>query len=204
VRKLIATSTLCLCALFLFQANAHAQQIDVAFGGDTISAPSATSASSGFSQQSLSGGFYPTLSGDVIFYHGLGVGAEVSWRGSRNYYQPSLYFNSLPYRPVFVDFDAVYAPSLPFHFIQPQLQAGIGVESIRFYCASCGSYYGGTNYTSSKHFMGHLGFGLKFYLLGNFFVRPEVGVYLIHNNVEFSGVHATRYGISIGYTLGSH
>jgi hypothetical protein len=193
VRKLIATSVLCFCALFLVQTTAHAQQIDVAFGGGTLTAPVATTTT-----ESLRGGFYSTISGDVLFFHNLGVGAEVSWRGSRNYYQGNV---SLPYRPVLFDVDAVYAPSLPFHKIQPQLSAGIGVEDVRFYVYNPFLY---SNYVTSKHFMGHLGLGLKFYAFGNFFVRPEVDLYLVHNNVEFSSMRATRVGISIGYTLGSH
>lgn len=197
VRKLIATSFLCLCALFLAQAPAHAQQIDVAFGGNTLIAPPATSTA-----ESLRGGFYPTISGDVLFYHHLGVGGEISWRGSKNVYPTTL--GPFPYRPVMFDIGAVYAPPLPFHFVQPQLEAGIGAEDIRFYSSSFCNPYTGSCYASSKHFMGRLGVGLKFYVFGNFFVRPQFAVYLIHNNVEFSSTHATQVGIAIGYTLGSH
>lgn len=195
MRKLIASSFLCFCALFLVQATAHAQQIDVAYGGGSISAPAATSTS-----ETLSGGYYNTISGDVLFYHHLGVGAAVSWRGTRNNYLGNV---SLPYRPVFFDFDAVYDPSLPLvHFIQPQLEAGIGAEDIRFYCSSCYNPFTGTTYISSKHFMGHFSVGLKFYVMGNFFVRPQIGWYVVHNNVEFSAINATNYAIAIGYTLG--
>jgi hypothetical protein len=197
VRKLIATTTLCLCPIFLFQATAHAQQIDVAYGGGTLTAPAASTTA-----ESLRGGFYSTISGDLLFFHNLGVGGEVSWRGSQNNY-PTI-GGPLPYRPVFFDFDAVFAPSLPFHKIQPQFEAGIGAEDIRFYSASFCSIYTGTCYATSKHFMGHLGAGLKLYFFGNFFVRPEADVYLVNNNVEFSSLYATRVGVSIGYTLGSH
>jgi hypothetical protein len=200
VRKLIATSALCFFALFLMQATAHAQQLDVAYGGGTLTAPGASSASGSYSPQSLAGGFYNTISGDVIFFHHLGAGAEVSWRGSNNYYQGNV---SLPYKPVLFDFDGVYAPPL-IPRVQPQLQAGIGVEDIRFYSSSFCSIYTGTCYATSKHFMGHLGAGLKIYLLGGFFVRPEADVYLVHNNVEFSSLYATKVGLSIGFTLGPH
>jgi hypothetical protein len=197
VRKLIASSFLCFCALFLVQATAHAQQIDVAYGGGSIHAPAATSTT-----ETLSGGYYNTISGDVLFFHHLGAGAEVSWRGSKNNYLGNF---SLPYRPVFFDVGAVFDPTLPMvHFIQPQLEAGIGAEDIRFYCSTCYNPFYNTTYVSSKHLMGHLGAGLKFYLLGPFFVRPEVGWYLVHNNAEFSSVEATEFNISIGFTLGSH
>jgi len=196
VKKTIATSVLCFCALFLVQVPAHAQQIDVAYGGGTISAPAPT-----VNAESLRGGFYNTISGDVLFFHHMGAGAEVSWRGSKNDY-PTV-GGPLPYRPLFFDVNAVYAPPL-LPKIQPQFEAGIGAEDLRFYSASFCNIYTGSCYLSSKHFMGHLGIGLKVYAFGNFFVRPEADLYLVHNNAEFSAARATRIGISIGYTLGSH
>jgi len=201
VRKLIASALLCLCAMFLTPSTAHAQQIDVDFGLNTLTAPPDTSASGDHFPQSLTGGFYPTIGGDVLFFHHLGVGGEVSWRGSRSFYQG---VPSQPFRPVFYDFNAIYAPPIT-HEIQLELQAGVGAESIRFYqpFTVC-SYTSCTNYVSSNHFLGHFGAGIRFYPWGNFFIRPEVSYYLVNNNVEFSSAHATRFGLAIGYTLGSH
>lgn len=201
MRKLVATALLCVCAVFLSQGAAHAQQIDVDFGLNTLTAPSASSASGDHFPQSLTGGFYPTIGGDLLFFHHLGVGGEVSWRASRSFFQG---IASQPFRPVFYDFNAIYAPPIT-HQVQLELQAGIGAESIRFYQSTyiC-TYTSCTNYISSKHFLGHFGAGIRFYPWGNFFVRPEVSYYLVHNNFEFSAAHATRFGIAIGYTLGSH
>jgi hypothetical protein len=201
VRKLIATILLCFCGLFLSQSTAHAQQIDVAFGANTLTAPPASSASGDHFPQSLTGGFYPTLGGDVLFFHHLGIGGEVSWRASRSYFQGLF---SQPYRPVFYDFNAIYAPPIT-HQIQLEFQGGVGAESIRFYqnFTVC-SFTSCTNYVSSNHFLGHFGAAVRFYPWGNFFIRPEAGVYLVNNNLEFSSAHATRFGIAIGYTLGSH
>ena len=50
--------------------------------------------------------------------------------------------------------------------------------------------------------MGHFGGGIKLFPFGNFFIRPEVHLYTVRNNNEFSSGRAVRYGISIGYTLG--
>ena len=33
-------------------------------------------------------------------------------------------------------------------------------------------------------------------------MRPEVRLYLINNNFEFSSSHLVRYGFSIGYAFG--
>lgn len=203
MRKLIATFSLCLCALLLGPANAHAQQVDVSFGLNTLTSASASAASASGNHfpQSMTGGFYPTIGGDVLFFHHIGVGAEVSWRASRSFYQG---LETQPFRPVLYDFNAVYAPPLT-HDIQLEIQGGLGAESIRFYqnFTVC-SYTSCTNYVSSKHFLGHVGAGIKFYPWGNFFIRPQVNIYLIHNNFEFSSGRATVYGVAIGYTLGSH
>lgn len=200
MRKLSVATILVSCSLFfLFQGVARAQQIDLYYGGSTIEAPGATAATGSHAPYSLRGGYYNTIGGDVLFFHHLGAGAEVSWKGSQGDYagQPTA-----PFRPVFFDFNAVFAPSLS-HRVQPEFQAGIGAEDIRYYTGFY-NYFTGTNYVTSKHFMGHFSVGLKLYAWGNFFIRPEADFYLVRNNVDFSSDRANRYGVSIGYTLGSH
>jgi hypothetical protein len=178
---------------------AEGQQIDVAFGAGTLSAPS-SNFSNVFSQfqQSLSGGTFLAFSGDALIKGNLGVQGEVAWRASRTDYA-----GFLPYRPLFWDFNAIYAPRFN-KFVGAEVMAGIGAESARFYTGqlSCSYVSGCTNYTSSNHFMGDFGGGLKLYPVGNFFIRPEARLYLINNNQEFSSGRAVRYGISIGYTFG--
>ena len=49
--------------------------------------------------------------------------------------------------------------------------------------------------------MGDFGGGIRAYFWRNAFIRPEVRLYLINNNVEFSSSYATRYSISLGYSL---
>jgi hypothetical protein len=187
--------TLCLAVICLPIITAHAQQFDVAFGVRTVTAPSASTTPVTFTPQSIGGGAYPTFSADYLFLHNFGIGGQVSWRASRN-----LYLGFQPYRPIFYDVDAVFAPPLGKH-AAAELSAGIGAESVRFYQPyyTCG-FTGCTDYTSSNHFMGHFGGGLRIYVKGGFFVRPEAHVYLVHNNVEFSGSRAASFGLSIGYT----
>jgi hypothetical protein len=173
-----------------------AQQIDIGFGLSGITAPSGGT-SSVYSTASQGGGIYPGFSGDFLLKKNLGVGGEIFWRGSQGVYN-----GYQPYRPVFWDFDGVWLPHLAKH-VTGELVAGIGVESIRFYnnYYTCSYITGCTNYTSSNHFMGDFGGGIRFYPVGNFFVRPEARFYLIRNNVEFNSNHATRYGVTIGYTF---
>lgn len=188
-----------ICVLFLITATAYSQQVDIAIGAGTVSAPS-SNISNVFTQfkQTLSGGNFLTISGDALIHKSMGVQGEVSWRTSRTNYG-----GVLPYRPLFWDFNAIYAPRFN-KFLGAEVMAGIGAESARFYTGqgNC-SYFGGcTNYVSSNHFMGDFGGGIRLYPIGNFFIRPEARLYLINNNQEFSSGHAVRYGISIGYSFG--
>lgn len=185
--------------LFLITATAYSQQVDIAIGAGTVSAPS-SNISNVFTQfkQTLSGGNFLTIGGDALIHKSLGVQGEVSWRTSR-----TLYGGVLPYRPLFWDFNAIYAPRFN-KFLGAEAMAGIGALSARFYTGQTNcSYFGGcTNYVSSNHFMGDFGGGIRLYPIGNFFIRPEARLYLINNNQEFSSGHAVRYGISIGYSFG--
>jgi hypothetical protein len=175
----------------------HAQQFDAAFGVGTILAPSASSASGNHNPVTLSGGAYPVFSADILLKNQFGVSGELAWRASRN-----LYGGFAPERPLFYDFNGIYAPKLGNH-ATAELQAGLGWESIRFYqgFTSCGTF-SCTDFVSSNHFMGHFGGGIRYYIHGHIFVRPEAHLYLIKNNQEFSSPVATRVGVSIGYTFG--
>lgn len=176
---------------------------DVAFGVSTTTSPgpSADIVNSGSPYApGIGGGTYLNFSGNFLLKHDFGVGGEISWRAAQN-----LYAGYQPYRPLFYDVHAVYAPKLSKNF-GLELLAGIGAESVRFYTGiyTC-SYFSGTctNYESSNHFMGVFGGGLKIYPTGgNWFIRPEVRLYTVRNNVEFNSGRIVRSGISIGYSFG--
>ena len=187
--------TFACAALAAFSNLAQAQKIDIAFGLSTIDAPGASTASGNHQPVSLTGGTYPGFSGDVLFFHNLGLGAEVYWKANQGNYggDPTVGF-----RPIFYDFNAVYSPKLASHAYL-ELLGGIGAMSTRFYCSTCSN--GITNYVSDNHFMADFGAGLKLYPKGGFFIRPEAKVYLVINNLYFSSPRVTRYGLSIGYTF---
>ncbi len=184
---------------------AHAQyyseqpQFDVGFGVGTVIAPSSASASGDHSPQTLGGGAYLNFSGDYIFWRHLGIEGEVAWRASEN-----LYGGYQPFRPILYDFNAIYAPPLGKH-AQLELLGGIGGLSTRFYTQTytCSYYYYScTNYVSSNHFMGDVGAGVRVYLSHGVFLRPEFREYFISNAYEFSSGHATRAGVTLGYSFG--
>ena len=185
---------------FLVTQALHAQQFDVAFGLGGVSAPSASSvsATSKYFPQSVGGGVYPAFSGDYLIKKRFGVQGEVAWRVGQQRYAIS----QQPFRPIFFDFNGIWIPELGKH-TAAELMAGIGAEDVRFYGrVNCNFFSGCTNYSSVKHFMGHFGGGVRFYVKGNIFVRPEVHLYLVRNNFEFSSGRAIRYAGSVGYTFG--
>ena len=195
--SLVATT----CLALMMATAAYGQQMDFAFGVSTINAPSYSSSSSGtnpyFPPVSLTGGAYPSISGDFLLRKNFGVMGEISWRASEG-----IYDGYQPYRPIFWDFNGVYVPQLTKH-MSAELSAGIGAESTRFYTNyyTC-NYVSCTNYSTSTHFMGQFGAGLKLYARGGLFLRPELHYYLVHNNDEYTSSRVFRYGASIGYTFG--
>ena len=178
--------------LLLLGSAAQAQQFDLDFGVSTVTGPATTATT-----QTISGGAYPNFGLDFLFYKNFGVGFNAAFRASQNVFQ-----GFQPFRPFFYDVDAVYAPPLGKH-AQLELQAGIGAESIRFYTPflTCGTFTGCTNFVSSNHFLGQFGGGLRLYVTNRIFIRPEAHWYLVHNQVEFSGSHVGRFGVSIGYSF---
>jgi len=189
--------TFACAALATFSNLAQAQKLDLAFGVSTVTAPG-PSTSGTSTLPSLTGGTYPGFSGDVLFWHHLGIGGEVYWKANQRNYNGD---PTEPFRPLFLDFDAVYSPKLASHAYL-ELVGGIGAIDNRIYASGCGNGYN-TNYCSDKHFMGDFGAGIKLYPKGGFFVRPEAKLYLINNNLNFSSARVARYGLSIGYTFGA-
>src|SRR5436305_14842827 len=105
----------------------QAQQIDARFVISGLHSASATnSTSTTNTPQSLTGGVYPVFAVDAIFLHNLGLNGEVAWRASQGNYQ-----DIVNYRPIFYDFNAVYARKITR--VGFALMGGIGAESTRFY-----------------------------------------------------------------------
>jgi hypothetical protein len=184
-------------AVLALSIASSAQQIDFAVGINTLTAPSASQASGNHAPQSLTGGAYPSFSGDLVLHKGFGVQGEFGWRGSRG-----KWLGVQPYRPMFYDFNAMYMPKVADRTYL-QLLAGLGSQATRFYQPNqvCDPFTC-RNFVTINHFMGHFGVGLRAYPTRNLFVQPEAHLYLVNDNQEFSSGRAVRYGISIGYTLG--
>jgi hypothetical protein len=187
------------CAVLMLAVFAHSQQVDIAGGASTLFSSKSSSASQTFLPPPEKGGMYPSASADIILKNRFGFNAEIAFRAKQG-----LYNGYQHYRPVFYDVNAVFAPRLG-ESASAELLAGVGGERVVFYnqYSSCGAAFpsGCLTYVSSNHFLVHIGGGVSYYFRGNFFVRPEAHLYIVHNNFEFSSGNIGRVGVSIGYTF---
>jgi hypothetical protein len=200
LRKLTLLATV--FSILFIASHAFAQQGDAAIGFGTLASPGASSCNeytTGFLCPEK-GGLYANIGGDVIFHRRIGVGFDVAWKGSQGD------FGGLqePYRPILFDFNGVFQPRISKK-VGLDLVGGIGWQSTRFYgfspTISCEDF--NACYTSDNHFLVDLGAGVRYYVWGHFFVRPEVRYYhVMNNNDNFTSGNVLRLGASIGYTIG--
>jgi hypothetical protein len=183
----------------LFAAFAQAQQIDVLVSGSSLFATKSYNASEISPPPAERGGVYPGFGLQYILDNHFGVNAEMSFR-----YDRGIYDSYQPYRPIFYDFNGVFAPTFTKKW-SANMMAGVGVESLYFYnqYSTCSPNSVCRPLINSSHFMVHLGAGPRYYFYHHMFVRPEAHYYFIPNNVEFHSDHLFRLGASVGYTFGA-
>lgn len=146
-------------------------------------------------------GLFEMIGGDVLFRPSFGVGFETSFQSQRNY-------SGLNYRPLFYDFNAIYTPVLPSSRIVPEFQAGLGGVNLRFYLNQnfCDAFGGCSNSNvyleSSNHFQVHLGGGVRFYVKGGIFIRPQIDGHWVNNFFQFGSNWVPEYSMALGYTFG--
>jgi hypothetical protein len=192
------TALLAVMSGFIFlTCLAQAQQGDAMFGGGTLVSSGSCDASTGLCPEK--GGFYANLGADVIFHKRLGFGFDADWRGGQGQYGGQ---GGQPYRPILFDFNGVWQPRISKK-VGADLMGGIGWQTTRFYLPYCTNGFTCNNYTSSNHFLVDIGGGIRYYVWGHVFLRPEARFYHILNNTDvFSSGNVVRVGASIGYTIG--
>jgi hypothetical protein len=185
--------------LFFLASFAQAQQGDAMFGLGTIMSSGSCSNLTGICPEK--GGLYPNVSADVIFHNRLGFNFETTWKATQGAYGGS---GGQPFRPIILDFNGMYQPKLGKKF-GLDLMGGVGLQSTRFYGyeATTSCQYFGACYDSSHHFLVDVGGGLRYYVWGHVFVRPEAHFYhIVNNTADFTNNNIYRVGASIGYTIG--
>ena len=187
------------CMVLWLAGLGRAQQTDFTVGANAVLSSNYNSASQTYLPPAEKGGTYASVSADILFKNRVGFNGEVALRAKQG-----LYNGYQGFRPVFYDFNGVFAPRLS-RKVSAELMTGVGGESILFYnrYATCNSNYfsGCSTQASSNHLLIHIGGGVRYYFWRSFFVRPEAHLYLIHNNVQFNSDYVGRVGVSIGYTL---
>ena len=196
------TALLAVICGFIFLASlSQAQQADAMLGFGTIMSSGSTACGANSCVIPEKGGLYPSISADVIFHKRVGFNFEANWRTKQGLDNAN---GGQYYRPILFDFNGVYQPHLSKK-VGVDLMGGIGWQSTRFYgyqpTSNC--VFFGACYTSSNHFLVDVGGGIRYYVRGHVFVRPEAHFYhILNNTADFSSNNVVRVGASIGYTIG--
>lgn len=188
--------------ILAFASLASAQQGDAYIGGGTLLSSGSSCAvdANGNLLCPEKGGTYLNLGADVIFKRRIGAAFDVNWKASQGNFGGL----GVPYRPLLFTFNGVFQPRLGKK-AGLDLFGGIGWQSTRFYgyqpTSNC--VFFGACYTSSNHFLVDVGGGIRYYVWGHVFVRPEARFFHILNNSDnFNSGNVVRVGASIGYTIG--
>ncbi len=202
--RLLRSVTFSLVMLFFCAAMAHAQSGFEAYFGLGTAHDGSTNQSldplgTGNPQLTPSmGGVFGTLGGGVMITPQFGVGAEVAFRFAQGDY------SGLGYRPIFYDFNGIWTPTLGEKRVVPEIQAGLGGVSMKFYggAQTCDPFTGFCSNAlgSSNHFQLHAGVGVRFFLTQHIFVRPQFDYHWVRNFAEFKSDSVPAYSIAIGFS----
>ncbi|MGA3041004.1 MAG: hypothetical protein ABSF54_09485 [Bryobacteraceae bacterium] len=165
------------------------------------------------SNPSLSG-FFLGISGDVMLWKHLGIGAEINVQPSRsNYGSPcSLATDEacLQFRQEFYDFNAVYQP-VNSKRVSLVVEGGVGGAHTGFAVNESGTCAGtavcspaqAEPFGTSNHFQIHAGVGVSLFVTEHIFIRPQFDIHYIPSFTDQFGSNLVPAGtIWIGYNFG--
>jgi hypothetical protein len=148
------------------------------------------------------GGTFGKIGADFFLSHGFGFNGEADFRFTQGNYA------GLTYRPIFYDFNGVWAPLQGR--IQPIVEGGIGGVDLKFYYPNsyCDIYAGCTSSNfyleSSNHFQVHMAGGVRFYVTPHIFLGPQVDVHWVNNFYQFGSAWVPEYTVSVGWSFAGH
>ena len=208
-----------LCALVLVSAaGAHAQRVSAYFGlgsakdraGTTSNGTNTCPTGQLFDGLICEpgptiGGLFGTFGVDVRFKRHLGINAEYAFHFKQ---VPFLPLDSLNMRPAFYDVNVMWM-RVAGKRIAPLLEGGAGGARLGLRSTSTTPITGITNISSfpagsrPNHAQLHFGAGLKFYVKGNIFVKPQFDLHYVFNFTDQFGRNLVlQYSGSVGYTFG--
>lgn len=214
--------TIPLLALLLLAGvkQASAQEVSAYFGLGTATDTAGTGVITGTSTLCPAGNLYddftgncepgPTIGGvfgvfgaDYMFRPHFGVNGEYAFRFAQANYLPAA---GLTMRPGFYDFNAVYEPITGSDArVVPVFEGGIGGAVVSLYQTTCltgicSGYSAGLN---ANHFQVHAAAGVKLYVKGNVFVKPQFDFhYMTNYTQQFGRNWVPMLTVSVGYTFG--
>jgi len=151
------------------------------------------------------GGLFGTFGVDVRFKRHLGINAEYAFHFKE---VPFLPLDSLNMRPAFYDVNVMWM-RVAGNRIAPLLEGGAGGARLGLRSTSTTPITGITNLSSfpagsrPNHAQLHFGAGLKFYVKGNIFVKPQFDLHYVFNFTDQFGRNLVpQYSGSVGYTFG--
>lgn len=208
-----------LCALVLVSAaGAHAQRVSAYFGLGSAKDRAGTTSSGANTCPTgqlfdglicepgpTIGGLFGTFGVDVRFKRHLGINAEYAFHFKQ---VPFLPLDSLNMRPAFYDVNVMWM-RVAGNRIAPLLEGGAGGARLGLRSTSTTPITGITNLSSfpagsrTNHAQLHFGAGLKFYVKGNIFVKPQFDLHYVFNFTDQFGRNLVpQYSGSVGYTFG--
>ena len=215
--KLTLRTILLLSMLLLGNVNfVRAQRVSPYFGLGSVKDSAGTSSAQGCPAGQLFDGVIceaaPTMGGlfgvagvDFMFKPHLGINGEYAFRFRRAPFLPG---DSLDMRPTFYDLNAVWQP-VSGKRAAPFLEGGVGVARVALYSTQTTSITGITSTSGfpagsdRNHFQLHGAIGLKLYIRGNLFVKPQFDLhYATHLTDQFGRNLVVQYTGSVGYTFG--
>jgi len=194
--------------LFACMTFASAQTASGYFAGGTASDSSVgtiNTLGAGTTYQSPRlGGFFETYGGDVIFFHNLGIGGEMTSRKDNGAYA------GLAYHAKFYDVNAVYRPLTIAKRLTPEIQAGYGRSRLNLYytqqiCYTLSEGCPAVNaeVISVNDSQWHFALGIRFYAYKGIFVRPQLDVRRVQSNFTtyFGSPWVYQYSVALAYTI---
>jgi hypothetical protein len=155
------------------------------------------------------GGAFGVFGADYMFRPHFGVGGEYAFRFAQAPFLPAVGLNM---RPSFFDFNAIWQPAAGSNSrVVPVLEGGIGDARVALYITQQCNITG-INCTSStpagfnaNHFQVHVGAGVKLYIKGGIFIKPQFDFHYVPNLTDqFAHNYVPQATVSIGYTFGDH
>ncbi len=148
-------------------------------------------------------GAFGKIGADFLFNDHLGFSFQTDWKFSQGDYL------GLGYRPEFFDLNAIYHPipdKLTRGRFVPEIQGGIGAVRVNSYVTGSSAITGTQSalYAISTHFQVHGAVGVKLYVKGGVFLKPQVDLRYVPNFSQFGSNFVPEYSVSLGYTFGRH